>query len=252
MKINSIKGNGTNKYTLIIDDNKYIIYDDIIIKYNLLKCKTITDKEFESIINDNINYDLYIRMIKYITFKMRSEKEVINKLYSLGASKENIYSIINRLKEEKYIDNSKYIDSYIKDQINLTLNGPNKIKNNLLKLGFKEESINDLLNNIDSSIWQDKVNKVINKKINTLKRSKYTIINKLKVYLNNLGYDENHYKNLINKVDINDLSFLKKDYDKYYQKLSKKYEGYDLQLKLKQKLYSLGYKSSDINNLKEK
>ena len=38
---------------------------------------------------------------------------------------------------------------------------------------------------------------------------------------------------------------MKKEYQKYYNKLSKKYKGKELEYKLKQKMYSLGF---NINN----
>ena len=44
------------------------------------------------------------------------------------------------------------------------------------------------------------------------------------------------------KVSIkDDKELVKKEYDKIYKKLSKKYSGSELEYKVKQKMYSLGF-----------
>ena len=68
--------------------------------------------------------------------------------------------------------------------------------------------------------------------------------------MNNIkeGYYLNDIKEVLDKVDINKDESLKK-YLKELNRLSSKYQGTELKLKLKQKLYSKGYTIEEINKI---
>ena len=79
MKINKYKKLKTNTYKLVLDNKEEIVlYDDTIIKYDLLRTKEIND--LDSIIKYNKSIESYYIAIKYITRKLRTEKAVRNKL----------------------------------------------------------------------------------------------------------------------------------------------------------------------------
>lgn len=251
MKINNIKQVSTSKYSVVIDDQKYTLYDDVLIEFNILKAKEIDDQVFDHLIYKNNYYDAYHKIINYISFKLRTEKEIKDKLYSYKIDKEIILEILNKLKEEKLIDNQKYIISYINDQINLTLNGPKKIEYNLIKLGFKKEDFINYIDSYDESIWIKRCNKLIEKKQKESIKSSYkNTIQKYKVYLNNMGYKESYYSSNLLNLSFDDLDALKRDYLKLYIKYSKKVDNTQLDYLIKQKLYAKGYSLAKIEKIK--
>ena len=244
--ITSIKQTGNNKYTLIIDEKKHIILGDVLLKLNILKPMEIDSDTYMNLINTNSYYEKKKKCIKFINFKKRTEKEIRNKLSSLHVSKKNADKIVNQLYEKGYLNDEDYLKSYINDQINLTLNGPFKIKYNLSKMSFKEDDINKILDDTDIN-WQERVEKIIAKKIKMARNiSKNKLIQKLKIDLNNMGYNEIHYGDSLKNIDYSDEESIKKEYQKYKNKLSKKYSGDKLEIMIKQKLYSLGYDVSNI------
>lgn len=252
MKIKSIKQISTSKYAVVIDDNKYNLYDDVLIKFNLLSTKEIDDNTFNLLIERNNYYDAYHKILNFISFKLRTEKEIKNKLYSLKIDNKIIYEILDNLKRNNLIDNDKYLNSYINDQLNLTLNGPKKIEQNLIKLGFKKEEYNNLLSDIDSNIWVNRCTKLIDKKLKEkVKGSSKSTYQKYKIYLNNLGYNEKHYSSYLNSISFDDNESLKKDYDKLYKKYYNKYDEEDLRHIIKQKLYAKGYSLAKIEQIKK-
>ena len=251
MKIIKFKKERDNRYTIFFDDNtKLKLYDDIIIKYNLLNNKEVDAKKLELITKDNDSLASYYKAIKYITIKMRTEKEVyifLCKYFTKQVSNKTI----EKLKSEGYFNNDLYIKSYINDQILLTNNGPNKIKDNLKKLGFEENEINNYLNSIDDEVWFLKLSKIIDKKINSNHRyGKNKIIMKLVYDLGNAGYYKWMIERTIEKYDINtDKKIIENEYKKVYNHLAKKYEGENLKYQIKMKLFQKGFTSEEISEL---
>lgn len=242
MKIQKYSKCKSNKYKVLIDDCEYTFYDDIIIKYNFLMKKEIDPLLFSEAIKENNELDSYYLSIKYITKKMRSEKEIEEYLKKKNLSSKIIEKTIKRLKKNNFLNDDLYLKAYINDQINLTNNGPLKIVKNLISLGLEEEKIREFLNNIDGNIWQNKIDKYINKKV-SLNSSNSSKMFKLKIMndLINLGYDKEIVVNVLNNYEIDDNAILKKEYEKAKKQLSKKYSGYELEKKIKERLYRKGF-----------
>ena len=76
MKIEKYVKDKNNKYKVYIDNEVYMLYDDIIAKYQLLFKNDIEKEELDNIIKDNMELSSYYQAIKYITKKLRSEKEI--------------------------------------------------------------------------------------------------------------------------------------------------------------------------------
>ena len=251
MKINKFKKLNNNLYEIYIDEDKYKLYDEIILKYNLLAKKEITAKELEIILDENTNYSCYYTALKYLNTKLRTKKEIKNYLLKKEYKENLIDKVILKLENNNIINNKLYITSYIHDQKYLSQNGPDKILNNLLNLGFKEEEILLYLD-YEESIWIDKIKKIINKKIVSNKKlSSNELKRKISNDLYNLGYKIETYQELINNIQVDDSESFTKAADKYYEKLKKKYKEPKLSYNFRGKMYSLGYDSELVNQYLE-
>lgn len=239
MKITNIKLNKNGKYVVTIDNEKYNLYQDTILKYLLFSKKEIDKTLFENIIKDNNFYDAYYKIIKFVSIRLRTENEIRNKLNTLFILKKDQDKIIDKLKEQGYLNDELYIKSYINDKINLSLEGPEKVKRDLLKNGFKEEDILKYLCLFDS-INEERINKIINKKLKANhKLSKRMFITKVGNDLRNLGYT--NYREILENIDFDDKDIYQKEYDKIYNKLIKKYPPEKADILTKQKLYTKGF-----------
>ena len=65
----------------------------------------------------------------------------------------------------------------------------------------------------------------------------------------NLGYSSEMFNECYELLDTDDDSNLKKEFEKWYKKLSLKTSKEDLYWKIRQKLYQKGYNLSDIDKL---
>ena len=91
MKIISIKLNKNGKYVVTIDNEKYNLYQDTILKYLLFSKKEIDNTLFENIIKDNNFYDAYYKIIKFYKDKL-VELGVMKKMPNKCASREGKFT----------------------------------------------------------------------------------------------------------------------------------------------------------------
>jgi regulatory protein len=180
---------------------------------------------------------------------MRTEKEVIKYLTDKYDSKD-VENLVIRLKKEGLIDDSKYIKSFINDKINLSNDGPYKIKRDLIQKGIIEDLIEI---DIDNNILLDKLRRIMPRYINLYKKNSKNIIkNKTVNYFLNLGYDKEIIEEVFDSLDVKgDNTKIKKDYEKLIKKYKIKYSGYKLESTIKQKLFQKGYSIDEIYEIEK-
>ena len=234
MQINKFKKVGSNKYKIIFDSTELLLYEDIILKYDLLIKKNIDEFLLDEIISENSYYDAYDKALGYIEAKLRTKKEIIDYLDKKGFDEKYIDYAIEKINKLGLLDDKLYVQSYVNDKINLTLDGPYKIRSYLLNLDIDESIINSYLNKIDKKIWYEKLDKIINK-------SYYMFINKLKNDLYNLGYD----KEIIDEK-LSNIKYSSNAIEKDFEKANKKYK--DDKNKIVSSLLRKGYSYEEILN----
>ena len=231
-----------NKYKVYFDDNSTLdLYENVILKHDLLLKKDIDDKKLELIKKDNETEEIYDVAIKYYSIKMRTKNELKVYLEKKNYSNNDINNTIDRLIKEGIINDDRYAKAYVNDRFSLSTSGPNKIRNELLKNGIDENIINEYIDNIDMEEIELKLDKLIDKKIKTTKNYSGNVLKyKLLNYFINEGYNKYDIERILDNKNLNSGD-VKKEYDKLYNKYSKKYSGYELENIIKQKLYQKGY-----------
>ena len=250
MKINKIQKKN-NKYKIVLEDGNIIeTYDEVIIKENILYKKEITDELKNKIEKQNKYYETYNNILKYIKTKLRSEFEIREYIKKNEIDKSTEENIINKLKETKLIDDKTYVYAYIHDRIKFSNDGPYKIKKELLKQKIEENLIEDELNKLDKEEIYEKLKKQILKKLNSNnKYSNNMIRQKLLNNFINQGYDKEMINQIIEDNQKEDNNIIKKEYEKLYNKYKNKYNEYELNRVIKQKLYQKGFSIDEINSI---
>ena len=242
MKINKYKKVGKNKYKVYFDNNEIILFEDVILKYDLLLLKDVSLELLDKIIDENKFYEAYDMSLNYIETKMRNKSEIIKYLKRKDYSDELINKVISKLVDLKILDDKLYIQAFINDKTNLSNDGPYKIKKSLLELEFNENEIDNYLNNFDESIWENKLIKIVNKKKKLMdNKSYYMFITKLKNDLFNLGYDKYMIDNILVNIKY-ESNALEKDYNRALKK-------YNDKNKIINYLLRKGYNYDEIMNI---
>lgn len=242
MHINKFKKVGKSKYKIFFDNTDITLYEDIILKYDLLLKKDIDVDLLDEIINENKFYDSYYIALSYIEIKMRNKKEIIKYLSGKGFSDNEIDYTINKLENLNLLNNSSYIKAYVNDKINLSNDGPFKIRNSLIELGFDEIEIDNYINSFGEDIWSSKIEKLINKKKSLMKsKSEYMFITKVKNDLYNMGYS----RDMIDKY-LSCINYESNAIDKEFEKAFRKFKGD--KNKVVSSLLRKGYSYDEINS----
>lgn len=202
MKIVKYTRLASGKYKVLFDNKKeLILYENVIIDTNLLYKKEITSEEYNNLVSLNNYQDIYNKVIKYIGIRLRSKKEITDYLKKMDLSIEVIDDILNKLITNKYIDDERFSQAYIKDKYNFSNNGPYKIINELVKLGIDKDMAYTYTFDIITN-EEEKINKLINKYVKSDKKHDwYYLRNKIYNNLINLGYSKEIVISILNNYN---------------------------------------------------
>lgn len=240
MKITKYSKNGRNKYKVYLEDGTNILlYEDVILKNELLIKKEIDN--INDLLKQNSKYEIYDISLKYLNHKLRSIKEIREYLEKNNYDHQDINLVIEKLIDQNYLNDELYSKCYINDRINLSNDGPLKIKNYLDKQNINEEVYQKYLYLFNQELIYEKINKYIHKMIKSNRKSQYILKNKIMLNLLNLGYYKEDINYCLEKIEVDDLNNYEKDKKKIYDKLKKKYNGNELERKVREKLYQMGY-----------
>lgn len=237
IKYKKIKG---NKYEVILENNvKLNLYEDVILKEELLLKKDVND--INRLTEINRKYEIYDVALKYLNHHVISIKEMKDYLLKKKYDLQNIDNTIDELICKGYLDDDYYAKSYINNQINLSNDGLLKIKAHLENNNISYDVYSKYLDKYDN-IWEERINKYINKQLKLNKKSPYFFKNRISVNLINLGYKKEQINDALNKISIDNIDELKNiEKEKIKRKLEKKYSGAELERKIKEKLYQKGF-----------
>lgn len=244
MKITKYEKKKNGMYQVFFDNgNNVDLHEEIILKYDLLIKKEASNALVDKMLDENKIYIAYNLAIKYISGKMRSKKEIREYLIKKNIDNDSIEKVLDILVKEKYLNDFSYANAFVNDKILLSSDGPNKICSKLSELGISDEAISDAIGKFSSEIQIERINKIANKYISTNRsKSINSLKNKIVEHLYSLGYDKSLIIECVNHLSFNDdIEIAKKEYEKIYKKLSRKYSGSELELRVKQKMYALGF-----------
>ena len=245
MKIIKYRKSSKGKYKIdLADGNTLVLYEEVILKFNLLLKGEIDEDLLIEIDKCNQEWDVYYVALHSLKARMKSiydmKSFLIRKEYPLDL----VEKVIDKLVKQGYLNDRGFAKSYVRSQMLTTSKGPYKIERDLGEKKIDIEIIKEALLDFTEDEQILRIEKLINKGIKT-NHNKGGLVLKQKIYndIKNLGYDVF----LINKV-IADYSFdidneiAKKEYEKLYNKYKNKYNEQELKRVIREKLYKKGLK----------
>ncbi|MBO5477213.1 MAG: regulatory protein RecX [Clostridia bacterium] len=126
------------------------------------------------------------KAVKYLVLSLRTEEEVKNKLRKLNVEEDTICEVTEYLKSIGYIDDSKYIDAYLRQSVSIPKYSVYEIKMKLMQKGINKNLLYEKLNAFDKATYEKKiVEKLLNGKLKGMEPLKQ------KAYLYRRGFNSN-------------------------------------------------------------
>lgn len=238
-------------YLLELDhtENLYIT-EDTLVHFMLHKDTILDQSQLENIkifaqISDAKNRALY-----YLSFKQRTAKEVKTYLSQKEYDNDIIHTVIQDLQQEKWIDEQRYTESYLRQNLVTSDKGPYVLQQKLSEKGISDTIIQDELEKIDFSELIQKLCQKLVRKYQSKFPQKQLFL-KIQQTLVNKGFDykeiKTHLDNLIlDNNEEHEEQLLEKELEKSYRKYSKKYTDYPLKQRLIQAMLRKGFDYDSI------
>ncbi len=243
MNIIKYKKQNNGSYKIYLENGQILtLYEEVILKYELLLKKYIDLDSILTIEKENQKWDVYYCALKQLNRKAFSAEDLkiylLRKEYPLSL----VEDIINKLVEQGYLNDLAFARSYIHQQMITSLKGPLKIKQELNDKKISSDIIESEIDVFSVEEQKERIKKIIQKKINeNHSRGGYALKQKIVQDLKLLGYDYYVFSSLIDKYSFSsNQEIAKKEYNKLYRKYSRKYEGDKLDRIIREKLYLKG------------
>jgi regulatory protein len=240
-----------DRLNIFLDDGKgekyaFSVDQDVFIKYNLQKGKELDEFDINEIQYGDEIKKAYNKALEFLSYRMRSIKEVEDHLRKKEYTDAIIQEVIFKLKEYRYVDDLEFALAYVRTQWQTNGKGPNVIKRELAGKGIEQAFIEQALNQYTQSAQiQEAVThaeKVL-KKNNKL--SNVQLKQKLEQHIMRKGFSYDIISIVLEEVKVEqEESEEWAALQKHAEKAKKRYQNedsYNYKLKMKQFLFRKGF-----------
>ncbi len=245
------------RYNVYINDMfAFGVDEEVLLRFELKKGLHVTPELQKEIEAEDTFAKAYSKTLNYLSHSLRTEKQIRDYLVK---NEIDIYTdrIIGTLKELKLIDDLIYSESYVRTMANVNQKGPRNIEQDLKQRGVSEHTIMDaLMEYPEEQQLENAIDLAEKKWMKTKNSSTFESIQKVKQYLVNKGYNFEQADQAISTIDTEkdqdeEYRSLEKQAEKAYKRYARKYEGYELNQRLRAFLYSKGFQNELINRYLE-
>ncbi|MFD1472806.1 recombination regulator RecX [Companilactobacillus mishanensis] len=243
-KIQAQKRKG--RYNIYLDGTyAFPVGESTLIEFRLMKDVELTDEEINKIKDrENVN-KAYGDAVNYLSYQLRTIKEMKDYLYKKEYESPIIYDVLERLEKLHYLDDEAYAQSFINTQLNTSANGPKIIKQKMFQKGVPESIIQMKMDEIDQDILLENATEFAKKQIHKNRRASFRQqLTKLRQSLYSKGFSPEIINQTMDNID------LEKDEDEESENLRKMIDKvqhrYDNPSKLIKYLMGKGYSYDSI------
>lgn len=251
--------NNPERYNIFLEEKfAFSVDETVLVRYQLTKGKeldqwTIEEMNFEDEIRKAFN-----KSLDFLSFRMRSESEVRQKLKDKEFGEAVIDEAIKKLYELNFLDDRAFSEALMRTQMRSSKKGPKAIQQDMQKKGIDKQVQKDVLASY-SEEEQLELAKGLAEKIADKEKTKTPrqIEQKISDTLLRKGYSYSLIKLAIEDLDLEKdedqwTDIVAAQGDKLWRKHSSKLTGYDLISKVKQGLYQKGFPAEVISEYLEK
>lgn len=253
-KITRITTQKRNKqrYNIFLDHGQgenyaFSVDEDILIQYMLRKGMEIDEETIETLMEKDSFHKAFTLALNYLSYRMRSEKEIRTYLWDKEVDDEKIEYVVKRLKEENYLNDTEFAIALVRTRMQTSSKGPLLVKKELHEKGVAKPTASEALEHYTFDEQVEKATKLVEKKLRLDgKKSFREQIQKTRQTLMQKGFTNDVIQVVMEEVQDDKDEDAEWDAvvfqgEKALRKYSSKSEGYELKHKVKGALYRKGF-----------
>lgn len=253
-----IQKKNKDKYNIFLDNQyAFSVFENTLIHFSLVKNMTLTSEQQLNIMKYDAFEKLYHKALVFISYKMRTKKEVKDKLQTIIEqdtqwNEEIIDSILTELEQNKFIDDLLYIDLFIEENHLTKKKGYKAVIFDLMQKGIDKQTI---LQHAKFSLKKEHENALFlataylkQQKLVSFKHKQQ----KLFQFLLKKGFSTDVVKHTIDNLNLEideevELLTIQKIAHPIVKKYMTLYDSKSFKYKLKDALYRKGFTKNIIN-----
>ncbi|SDJ11927.1 recombination regulator RecX [Natribacillus halophilus] len=248
------------RYNLYVEDEQGErfacgVHEAVLVRWGLAKGKAITAAELTDMTREDELEKAKKKALQFLSKRMRTEKELRDKLREEDVPAEHIEEVIDTMAEKGYLNDAEYAQTYTRVTMSTTDKGPGRIRQYLQEKGIQDAFINDALEQYDEQKQIETMTGIIAKKAMpresaVMKKKKLTDVLLRKGFsysLINAAFEAHDFADRTDE----DWQALQFQAEKAASKWRKKYEDEVVKQKLKKHLYQKGFSLSMIDRYLE-
>jgi len=252
----------TQRYNIYLvegnhDKYAFSVDEAILVEFGLRKGLELEESTIELLLKKDTIQKSYLLAINYLSYRMRSRKEIYDYLIKKEVDVEHIDIIMERLTKEGLVNDKQFAEAFTMTRMNTTSKGPLLVKRELMEKGVSAVIANEAISLYTYDTQLEKALKWVNKKLNSSKKDSFNKkVEQLRITLTQEGFTSDVIGEvLLSAVDERDSSAewesLVYQGEKLVRKFIGKKTGYELKMKVKEGLYRKGFQLDLINQFIE-
>lgn len=241
-----------NRYNIYLDQGQgeeygFSVDADVLVEYRLQKGMELDDSTINALIQTDTIHKSYTLAINYLSYRMRSEKEIRQYLEEKEVEPEHADEIVKRLHQEKLINDQEFANSLVRTRIMTSSKGPLLVKKELLEKGVSGLEAEEALTYYPFDRQLEKAKKFAEKKLKTnSKKSRRQQVQNVQQTLMQKGFTGDVIQEALADLpeeEAGDEEWEAVVYqgEKLVRKYERKAEGYEKKHKIKGALYRKGF-----------
>lgn len=224
----------------------FSVDQDVLIKYSIAKGTELDEQALNEILSTDAYKKGLNKAIQYLSYRMRSEREVLSYLHKNEFSDKACSEILSKLKEYGYLNDQEFSKMFVRNRMEFSSKGPAVIAQELGQKGVAKEVVQQALSQYPFEKQVEKASTFAQKKITQKRKESITQIKqKVSQTLAGKGFPWE-----VIQVAMESL-VIEQDADEQWEalqfhaeKANRKYQKHDTQqykFKMKQALYKKGF-----------
>lgn len=232
----------------------FSVDDDLLVRMRLSKGMEVDELSIMEIQYRDHIQKAFQSAVNYLSYRIRSEHEVISYLSEKEWEQAVIDEVIHKLREYRYVDDEEYAKAFVRTQMNVSKKGPDVIRTELLNKGISEKdqqtALSQYTNDLQRENAEEWASKTLNKSKGSMKEAKQKTIQ----FLVRKGFSMSLAKLVTEELAVDDKNAEWESLVKTAIKFHRKYaqlDDYSYSQKMKTALFRKGFDMDLISRFVE-